>query len=152
MKNPNPSYLKQGLMMMALLGGMFLQTGCMGVSNSLNHYSGETLYVSAIESDGDLLSMVPGIQEDVQKHLKTEKQEQTFADFQQAFMTRLIDENAAFVDQFYDDMHSNDREKIDKALADAGEIMEDELQKLVGDKDLTAENVVHAVLKKEGIE
>lgn len=148
MKNLYPSSIVHRLLFVVLVSSAFFLSSCSGVISSLDQYSGETLYESAIESDGDLLSFVPDIQAEVYQHLETKKQERQFMEFQRDIVTKLVKENPQFVEEFQEKMHSNDQEKIHEALREAGSLLEKELQEFTGKSNITAENVVNAVLEE----
>lgn len=127
------------------------QISCSGVVTTLDQYSGETLYDSAIESNEDLLTFVPDVQSEVDNHLETDEERRQFQAFQQKLVAKLIKENPNFVDEFKAKMHSNDREQINEALSDAGALVEEELQAFTGKSEITAENVVITVLDKNNV-
>lgn len=131
----------------AVLGLIFV-TSCASVMNTLDQYSGETLYQTAMESQDNLLDFVPEIQAEVNEHLKTDEQRRVFLKFQQDFVSRLIEENPQLAQDFSDKMHSGDRQQINDALEQAGEVVEQELHELTAGKEITPKNVVDAVLEK----
>lgn len=135
-------------MLIVLVGSAFFLTNCANLTTSLDEYSGETLYESAVESDGDILSFAPGLQTEVYEHLETQDEIEKFQAFQQDLISKMINENSGFVDEFREKLHSNDRDEINEALADAGKLVEKELQSFTGKSELTPENVVDAVLEK----
>lgn len=126
----------------------FFQISCSGVITTLDQYSGENLYESAIESNGDLLAFAPEIQSEVDKYLETDEERRQFLAFQKELVAKLINENPDFVEEFREKMNSNDRDKIHEALSDAGVLLEEELQTFTGESEITAENVVNTVLEK----
>jgi hypothetical protein len=129
----------------------FFQTACSSILNSLDQYSGETLYDAATESNGEILDFIPGIKSEVDKYLKSEEQRREFQVFQQELITKLIKENPGFVKEFRENLHSNDRDKINKALSDAGTLLEKELRVITGKSDVTAKSVVNAVLENSDV-
>lgn len=131
----------------AICGLLFLE-GCTNVMNTLNQYSGETLYQTAMESQDNLLDFVPEIQAEVNRYLETEEQQRVFQKFQHDFVSRLIEENPQLAQEFYDKMHSGDRRQINEALEQAGQVVEQELLELTGGEEITPKNVVDAVLEK----
>ncbi len=138
-------YSRRSLILLLICG--FFLSNCSRLINSLNEYSGETLYNSAVKSD-DILSFAPDIQADVYQHLHTEKERRLFQEFQKDFIAMLINENPAFAKDFYNKMHSQDQAKIKQALTHAGELVEKELQEFTEKNEISAENVVKTVLKK----
>lgn len=128
--------------------GLLFVASCANVMNTLDQYSGETLYQTAMESQDNLLDFVPQIQAEVNEHLKTEEQRHVFQKFQQDFVSRLIEENPELAQDFYDKMHSGDRGQINEALEQAGQVVEQELLELTGGEEITPKNVVDAVLEK----
>ncbi len=151
MKRMNPLNIRL-LSFILGLGAMIFMTNCAGVINTLDQYSGETLYQTAMESQDNLLDFVPDIQAEVNKHLETEEQQHAFQKFQQDFVSRLIEENPELTQEFYDKMHSGDRRQIHEALEQAGEVVEQELQELTDGKEITPENVVDAVMEKYDVQ
>lgn len=148
MKNKKQLPIEQPLLLAALLSALFLLPNCGGIINTLERYSGETLYESAIQQPGDILGFVPDIQSDIYEHLDTKKEIRKFQVFQIDFLTQLVKDNPGFAKEFYDKMHSGDREKINEALEEAGELVEEELQDFTGESDFTAGDVVDAVMEK----
>lgn len=148
MKNTHPSssIYRAIYLMTVVVFAAFFQMSCSGVITTLDQYSGETLYDSAIESNGDLLAFVPEIQSEVDKHLETEEERRQFQAFQKELVAKLINENPDFVEEFREKLKSNDRDKIKEALSDAGVLLEEELQAFTGESEITAENVVNTVL------
>lgn len=128
--------------------GLLFVASCANVMNTLDQYSGETLYQTAMESQDNLLDFVPEIQAEVNKHLKTEEQQRAFQKFQQDFVSRLIEENPQLAQEFSDKMRSGDRRQINEALEQAGQVVEQELLELTGGAEITPKNVVDAVLEK----
>lgn len=149
MKNIHSSSTIYRALLLTVIGFTALfQISCSGVITTLDQYSGETLYDSAIESNGDLLSFTPDIQAEVDDHLETDEERRQFQAFQQKLIVKLIKENPDFVDEFKEKMHSNDREQINEALSDAGALVEKELQAITGESEITPKNVVNTVLDK----
>lgn len=145
MKNIHPLSSIYRLVTVVIFAAFF-QIGCSGVITTLDQYSGETLYDSAIESNGDLLAFAPEIQSEVDKHLETDEERHQFLAFQKELVAKLINENPDFVEEFREKLNSNDRDKIHEALSDAGVLLEEELQAFTGESEITAENVVNTVL------
>lgn len=143
-----PSSVARRLVLIVLIGSSFFFTNCSNLVTSLDQYSGETLYESVVESDGDILSFAPGIQAEVYDHLQTEEEMRKFQAFQKDLVTKLVKENPGFVDEFRERLHSNDRDEINEALTAAGTLLERELQAFTGESEITPENVVNAVLEK----
>lgn len=143
-----PSSVIRRLILMVIVGSAFFLANCSNLAVNLDQYSGETLYESAVEPDGDILSFAPGIQAEVYEHLQTEEEERKFQAFQKDLITKLIKENPGFVDDFREKLHSNNQDEINEALADAGNLLEKELQAFTGKSEITPENVVNAVLDK----
>lgn len=141
------SYMR-GFTFLVLICALFLQISCSGVISSLDDYSGKTLYEASVESKQEVLDFVPDIQAEVYQHLETEKEKQIFKDFQEDFLKELVEENPDFAKEFYDKMHSDDREEVNQALTEAGKLVEEELRELTGDSEINAKNVVDAVLQK----
>lgn len=148
MNNKYPSSVVRQLVLIVLAGSSFFLTNCANLVTNLDQYSGETLYESAVETNGDILSFAPGIQTEVYKHLQTEEEIRKFQAFQKDLITKLVKENPGFVDDFREKLHSNDRDDINEALTDAGALLEKELQTFTGESEITPENVVNAVLEK----
>lgn len=147
MKNLFQSTYTRGFMILAFACTLFLHAGCSGVINSLDSYSGKTLYEASVESKQQVLDFVPEIQAEVHRHLETEKEKQIFKKFQKDFLTELVEENPNFAKEFYDKMHSDDRKEINQALVEAGKLVEEELQELTGDSEINPKNVVDAVIQ-----
>lgn len=150
MKNIHPSSsIYRAILLITVAGFIALfQTSCAGVITSLEQYSGETLYDSAVESNGDLLAFAPDIQSEVDNHLETDEERRQFQAFQKELIVKLIKDNPEFVEEFKEKLHSNDRDQINEALSDAGTLVEEELQAFTGKNEVTAENVVNTVLDK----
>lgn len=148
MNNFYPSSVIRRITMIVLVGSAFFLTNCSNLAVNLDQYSGETLYESVVESDGDILSFAPGLYAEVYEHLQTEEEERKFQAFQKEMITKLIEENPGFVDDFREKLHSDNRDEINEALTDAGNLLEKELQAFTGESELTPENVVNAVLEK----
>lgn len=142
----------RGLLFSASICGLLLLTNCAGVVTTLDQYSGETLYESAVESPDEMLGFVPHIQTEVNKHLETDEQRQVFEAFQQDFVTQLVEQNPGLAREFYDKLHSGDRQQIHAVLNDAGRVVERELQNLTGQNEITAKNVVEAVMDKYDVQ
>lgn len=150
MKNIQPSSsIYRTISLIAVAGFIALfQASCAGVITSLEQYSGETLYDSAVESSGDLLAFAPDIQSEVDNHLETDEERRQFQAFQEELIVKLIKDNPEFVEEFKEKLHSDDRDQINEALSDAGALVEEELQAFTGKSEVTAENVVNTVLDK----
>lgn len=145
---PSSSIYRTISLVTAVVFAAFFQISCSGVISTLDQYSGENLYESAIESNGDLLAFVPEIQSEVDKYLETDEERRQFLAFQKELVAKLINENPDFVEEFREKMNSNDRDKIHEALSDAGVLLEEELQAFTGESEITAENVVNTILEK----
>lgn len=145
--NPSKLLTRRISFAVAICGFLFI-TSCASVMSTLDQYSGETLYQAATESRDNLLDWVPQIQAEINKHLKTEEQRRVFREFQQDFVSRLIENNPELAREFYNKMQSGDRRQIHEALEMAGQVVEQELYELTGGKEITPENVVDAVLEK----
>lgn len=148
MSNTYPSTVLRRLVLIVFVASAFFLTNCSNLVSSLDQYSGETLYESAVESDGDLLSFAPEIHTEVYEHLQTEEEERKFEAFQKDLITKLVRENPGFVDDFREKLHSDDRDEINEALTNAGALLEKELQAFTGESEITPENVVNAVLER----
>lgn len=143
---PSSSIYRTISLVTVVIFAAFFQISCSGVITALDQYSGETLYDSAIESNGDLLAFAPEIQSEVDKYLETDEERRQFQAFQKELVAKLINENPDFVEEFREKLKSNDRDKINEALSDAGALLEEELQAFTGESEITAENVVNTVI------
>ena len=144
MRKAHPSLV---IRLMVSVCFVLLLSRCSGLISSLETYSGETLYDTAVKANGDLLALAPNIQSDVYEHLNTEKEKLLFQAFQRDFISGLVKENPEFAKEFYNKMHSRDQTKINEALTDAGALVEEKLKEYTGKSEISAESVVNAVLE-----
>lgn len=148
MKNVTQYSVVRPILVICVICFTIFLSSCSSLIRSLDKYSGVTLYETAVKSNGDLLAYAPDIQSEVYKHLDTPREKRLFQAFQRDFIARIVNQNPDFAKEFYNKMHSQNREKINQALTDAGILLEKELQSFTGKSEVSPENVVNAVLEK----